>query len=65
MDFQTRREVELLVEAAGGPSELGRRMGMTRQRIQNWRMAGRIPEMVARAFGPMFKRIMAKAKVTT
>ena len=65
-DFQTLKEVNELVEAAGGPSALARRMGFDkasgRQRVNNWRMNGRIPEMVVRAYKPFFRRIMARAE---
>lgn len=65
MEFQTPDEVRALIEAAGGQSELARRMGfdkMTgRQRVQAWKSAGKVPPMVVRAYKPMFKRIMARA----
>ena len=60
MNFDTRGEVTMLVAAAGGPSELARRMGFaSRQRIANWVSKGYIPAMVVRAYRPMFRRILA------
>ena len=68
MDFQTRKQVEALVDAAGGSAELARRMGFDknsgRQRVNNWRSSGKIPEMVVKAYMPFFKRIMARQKIT-
>ena len=65
MDFQHHDEVKALIEAAGGPSELARRMGFDkqsgRQRVANWKMNGKIPPMVVRAYLPMFKRIIRRA----
>ena len=66
MDFQTPDEVKALIDAAGGPTELARRMGFAkatgRQRVAMWKMAGKIPAMVVRAYRPFFKRIIAKAQ---
>lgn len=66
MEFQTPHEVEALIEAAGGPAALARRMGFAkesgRQRVNNWRSAGKIPLMVVRAYKPFFKRVLARAK---
>ena len=66
MNWQTPDEVKALIEAAGGPTELARRMGFDkhtgRQRVAMWKMSGRIPEMVVKAYRPMFKRIMARAE---
>jgi hypothetical protein len=63
MDYKTRQEVDALIDAAGGPTELARRMGFDkrsgRQRVSNWREAG-IPPMVVKAYKPFFKRLMAK-----
>jgi hypothetical protein len=65
MDFQTPDEVKALIDAAGGPTELARRMGFAketgRQRVAMWKMAGRIPPMVVRAYRPFFRRIMSRA----
>ena len=67
MDFQTPDEVKALIEAAGGPTELARRMGFDkhtgRQRVGMWKMNGKIPPMVVRAFKPFFRRIKAKAQL--
>lgn len=64
MDFQTSEQVEALIEAAGGPSELARRMKFSpksgRQRVGNWRSKGAIPPMVARAYAGLFRRILEK-----
>ena len=69
MDFQTREQVIELIEAAGGPAELGKRMGFrpetARQRVSNWRGSGKIPDMVVRAYLPLFKKIIARAKKET
>ena len=65
MEFTTRAEIDALIEAAGGPTELARRMGFDRrngrQRVSNWRHTG-IPEMVVKAYKPFFKRLLAKAQ---
>ena len=65
MNFDTPDEVKALIEAAGGPADLARRMGFDkhtgRQRVSMWKMAGRVPEMVVKAYRPLFKRIMARA----
>ena len=65
-NFQTQDEVRALVKAAGGPSELARRMGFDkrggRQRVGNWQAAGRIPEMTVKAYGVLFKRILKRAQ---
>ena len=65
MDYQTRDEVEALVQAAGGVSRLAERMGFDknggRQRAQNWVKNGKIPSMVCKAYAPLFKRIMSRA----
>jgi hypothetical protein len=65
MNWQTTKEVKALIKAANGPTELGRRMGFSRQRVSNWCVAGRIPEMVVKAYAPLFKRIMARAAVVS
>jgi hypothetical protein len=65
MEFKTRQEVDALIDAAGGPTELARRLGFDkhtgRQRCSNWRASG-IPPMVVRAYMPLFKRIMSRAE---
>jgi len=69
MDYQTLDEVTALIEAAGGPSELARRMGFDkhsgRQRVFNWKASGKIPAMVTKAYAPLFKRIMSRAAKET
>ena len=64
MEFRTRQEVDALIEAVGGPTELARRLGFDkhtgRQRVSMWRNNG-VPPMVVRAYKPLFKRIMARA----
>jgi hypothetical protein len=66
MDFSTPAEVKALIEAAGGPTELARRMGFDkqsgRQRVANWRMNGRIPPMVVMAYEALFKKIMRRVE---
>jgi len=65
MDFQTSEQVERLIAAAGGASELARRMKFSpksgRQRVSNWKAKGQIPPMVARAYQGLFRRILEKA----
>ena len=65
-DFQTQDEVLALVKAAGGPSELARRMGFDkrvgRQRVGNWQASGAIPPMVAKAYARLFKTILKRAQ---
>jgi len=65
MDFQTHAEVAALIAAAGGQTELARRLGFDkntgRQRVNAWKSNGKVPPMVVRAYKPMFKRIMTRA----
>ena len=65
-NFQTREEVDALIDAAGGPSELARKMGFDkhggRGRVSNWRSSGAIPPMVAKAYARLFKTILKRAQ---
>ena len=69
MDFQTAEQVAALIDAAGGPTALAKRMGFDkhtgRQRVGMWKSAGKIPPMVVKAYRPLLKRIMARAQRET
>ena len=69
MDYQTPDEVVALIDAAGGPSALAKRLGWPaeggRQRVNAWKAAGKVPKMVALAYRSLFKRIISQAEKTS